>query len=227
MLRTIPIAAFVAAVLSAGAAAGQTLPARVYVGGTAAIEGGDRANVTLGAVPSAGAVIGLGFGGAWSVELEVDRGFSERTRTDEAIGFSVAPAGSSRAEIERLGIRMRWVRTDKAGAGWSGRVTWRTRDPGRVNAALFLGPSARHYTKRTVRTTLSVPADANLPPDYRELQPSDTVRKMSGTGLSAGLLVPIRVTPHMTVAPELRYTLGLITDDRYQAIRLGLRVEVR
>lgn len=92
------------------------------------------------------------FGGAWSLELELDRAFREKTRTDEAIGFSVAPMNATRAEIERLGVRMRWVRTEKAG------------------------------------------------------------------------LVLIQLTRTITLAPELRYTFGVITDDPYHVVRPGVRI---
>lgn len=223
-MRLTAMVASVVAALWAAPAAGQTTAPRFYVGGATAADFGQRGPVNGGAVPSAGGLLGFRFSGAWSLEVELDRAFREKTRTDEAIGFSVAPMNATRAEIERLGVRMQWVRTEKAGPGWSAHVMWRSRDPGRVNAALFAGPSARRYTNRTQRTTLSVPAEANLSPEHPELQPSDSIRKMNGVGLTGGVLVLIQLTRTITLAPELRYTFGVITNDPYQVIRPGVRV---
>jgi hypothetical protein len=223
-MRLTAVVATVIAALSAAPAAGQSAASPFYAGGVTAVDFGDRGPVRGGVVPSAGGLIGVRFGGAWSLELEVDRAVREKTRTDEAIGFSLAPMNSTRAEIERLGVRMRWIRTESAGPGWSAHVMWRSREPGRVNAALFAGTSARRYTNRTQRTTLSVPAEANLPPESPLLQPSDTTRRMSGAGLTGGVLVLIQLTRAITLAPEVRYTFGMITDDSYRVFRPGVRI---
>jgi hypothetical protein len=42
-------------------------------------------------------------------------------------------------------------------------------------------------------------------------------------GLTGGLLVFVRVTRHLTVAPDFRMTTGFITNDRYTVLRSGVR----
>jgi hypothetical protein len=74
-----------------------------------------------------------------------------------------------------------------------------------------------------VRTTLSVPADANLPADHPDLQRADERRTFTGGGPSGGLILFVRVTDRLTIAPELRYTHGLITDDPYRVFKTAVR----
>lgn len=66
--------------------------------------------------------------------------------------------------------------------------------------------------------------EANLSPDRQDLRPSDSTRHMAGGGLTGGLLVFVRLTPALTVAPELRCTTGIITDDPYRVFRTGVRL---
>jgi hypothetical protein len=74
-----------------------------------------------------------------------------------------------------------------------------------------------------VRTTLHVPSEINLPADHPYRQPEDQRRTMTGGGPSGGLLIFVRLTERLTIAPELRYTHGLITDDPYRVFRAGVR----
>ena len=46
---------------------------------------------------------------------------------------------------------------------------------------------------------------------------------MAGSGLSGGVVVLVRVTRQLSIAPELRFTAGLITDDPYYVLRSGVR----
>jgi len=47
---------------------------------------------------------------------------------------------------------------------------------------------------------------------------------MIGTGLDGGLVFFARVTRQLIVAPEIRFTYGFITNDRYNVARAGVRV---
>jgi hypothetical protein len=47
---------------------------------------------------------------------------------------------------------------------------------------------------------------------------------MNGAGLTGGVMVLIRLTRTITLAPELRYTHGMITDDPYRVFRSGVRM---
>ncbi|HJR59089.1 MAG TPA: hypothetical protein VJ813_06825 [Vicinamibacterales bacterium] len=52
----------------------------------------------------------------------------------------------------------------------------------------------------------------DLPPTYRRLPDETSTRRMVAGGPTAGMVVFVRVTRHLTVAHELRWTSGLITD---------------
>jgi hypothetical protein len=223
-MRRIAIATGITIVVSAASAAGQTDASRFYVGASTAVDAGSRGLIPGGAVPSAGGIVGVRITDAWSLEVELERGLRTTGRTSEAVWLSFAPMNASSAEIERLGIRARFDRTQTAGAGFTAQVVWRSREPGRVNVGLFAGVAARAYDSRVVRTTLYVPPEANLRPDSPHLQGADERRRMTGGGPSGGLLVFIRMTPRLTIVPELRYTHGLITDDPYRVFRTGVRV---
>jgi hypothetical protein len=198
---------------------------RVYVAATAGVDTGERGNVPGGAVPSLGGLFGLRLTDAWSIELEVERGWRTTTAgSGESVLVSFPPTTTpTRAEIELYGIRVRDERKQKAGAGWSALAAWRQRSPGRVTVALLAGVSSRTYTTELVRTTTFVSPLLNLPPTYR-LPDGRTSRRMVAAGLTGGLMFLVRVTTHVTVAPELRLTTGLITNDPYTVVRAGVRV---
>lgn len=197
---------------------------RFYTAVTTAADTGERGNIPGGAVPSVGGMLGVRLTDAWSIEVEVERSFrSTRAGSGESIIVSFPPTTNPTSqEIQLYGIRARDDRTQTAGAGWSALAAWRTREPGRVNFGLLGGVSSRIYTSRLVRTTTFVSPLLDLPPTYR-LPDEDSARRMVAGGLTGGLAILVRVTPQLTIAPELRLTTGLITDDRYLVFRSGVR----
>jgi len=197
---------------------------RVYLGMTTAADGGIRGDIPGGAVPSVGGMIGVRLTEAWSIEVEVERGFRTTTAgSGESVIVSFPPTTNpTREEIELYGIRARSDRTQTAGGGWSALAAWRTREPGRVNVGLLGGVSSRVYTTHLVRTTTFVSPLVDLSPNYR-LPDENSTRRMVAGGLTGGLVIFVRVTPHLTIAPELRLTTGMITDDPYRVFRSGVR----
>ena len=197
---------------------------RLYIAVTTAADVGERGNIPGGAVPSLGGLIGLRLTDAWSIEVEVERGFRTTTAgSGESVIVAFPPTRNpTREEIELYGIRARSDRTQTAGTGWSAHATWRSRDPGRVNVGLLAGVSSRVYTSRLVRTTTFVSPLLDLSPTYR-LPDENSSRRMVAGGLTGGLAVFVRVTRLLTVAPEFRVTTGLITDDPYKVFRSGIR----
>ena len=220
-----PFVIFTLGVLAMGpvSAQGQTILPRFYIGASTGVDGGSRGNIPGGAVPSAGGLVGLRITDAWSVEVELEHGFRTTGRTDEAVWISFAPPNSTRQEIERLGIRARFDRTQTAGPGFTAQAVWRSREAGRVNVGLFAGVAARAYQSRVVRTTLHVPPEANLSADHPYVQAEDERRTMTGGGPSGGLLIFVRITDRVTIVPELRYTHSLMRDDPYRVFRMGVR----
>lgn len=197
---------------------------RLYIAVTTAADAGERGNIPGGAVPSLGGMIGLRLTDGWSIEVEVERGFRTTTAgSGESVIVAFPPtANPTREEIELYGIRARSDRTQTAGAGWSAHAAWRSREPGRVNVGLLAGVSSRVYTSRLVRTTTFVSPLLDLPPTYR-LPDEHSTRRMVAGGLTGGLVIFVRVTRQLTVAPEFRFTTGLITDDPYKVFRSGVR----
>jgi hypothetical protein len=197
---------------------------RFYVGVTTAADGGTRGNIPGGAVPSIGGMIGVRVTEAWSIEVEVERGFRTTTAgSGESVIVSFPPTRNpTREEIELYGIRARSDRTQTAGAGWSALAAWRTRQPGRVNVGFLGGVSSRIYNSHLVRTTTFVSPLLDLSPNYR-LPDETSTRRMVAGGLTGGVVIFVRVTPHLTIAPELRLTTGMITDDPYRVFRSGVR----
>jgi len=47
---------------------------------------------------------------------------------------------------------------------------------------------------------------------------------MPGSGLDVGLGVIVGLTRQLSVAPEVRVTTGMITNDRYTVARAGVRL---
>ena len=197
---------------------------RFYVSATTAADAGDRGNIPGGAVPSLGGVVGFQLTDAWGLEVEIERGFrTTKAGSGESVLLSFPPTSNpTREEIELYGIRARSDRTQTAGIGWSAHAVWRTREPGRVNVGVLAGVSSRAYDSHLVRTTTFVSPLLNLPASYR-LPDENSTRHMVGGGFTGGLLILVRVTRQLTVAPELRVTAGLITDDPYRVFRSGVR----
>lgn len=197
---------------------------RVYAGVTTAADVGNRGNIPGGAVPSVGGVIGIKLNDAWSIEVEAERAFRTTSAgSGESVLISFPPSRTpTREEIELYGIRTSDVRTQVAGPGWSAQAMWRTREPGRVNVGLLAGVSSRVYTSHLARTTTFVSPLITLPPNYR-LPDENSSRRMVAGGPTGGLVVFVRVTRQLTIAPEFRFTMGLITDDPYRVFRSGVR----
>ena len=210
-------------VLAVGVPAAQAQP-RLYVGMTTAADGGQRGNIPGGAVPSVGGMIGVRLTDAWSIEVEIERGFRTTTAgSGEGVLTSFPPTRNPTSEqIELYGIRTQDDRTQQAGTGWSAHAAWRSREPGRINLGLLAGVSSRVYTSGLVRTTTFVSPLIELPPGYR-LPDERSTRRMAAGGLSGGVVILVRVTRQLTIAPDLRVTAGLITDDPYRVVRLGVR----
>jgi hypothetical protein len=197
---------------------------RLYLAATTAADVGERGNIPGGAVPSIGGTVGLRITDAWSIEVELERGFRTTTAgTGESVIVSFPPTRNpTREEIELYGIRAQSDRRQYAGAGWSAHAAWRSREPGRVNVGLLAGVSSRVYTTHLVRTTTFVSPLIDLAPGYR-LPDETATRRMVAGGLSGGVLIFVRITSQLTVAPEFRVTTGLITDDPYRVFRSGVR----
>jgi hypothetical protein len=201
---------------------------RVYVSGLFAANSGGRGPVDVGTFPTAGGLVGLRLTGAWSVEFELDRGFGESSeRIFEGLLSSQVsgPGPYSREDLERNGIFGRSVYSDAVATGYSAQVVWKSREPGRVNVGLLGGLSWRTFDRFHSMTITSVGPGVTYPAGHPNLRSFAETRPLTGGGLTGGVLVPIRVTSALTVAPEFRVTFGLITDEStYRVAHSGVRV---
>lgn len=201
---------------------------RVYVAGVFAGNGGSRGPVDVGTFPTSGGLVGLRLTGAWSVELEIDRGFGESSeRVFEGLLSSQVsgPGPHPREELERAGIFGRSVHSESVATGYSAHVVWKSREPGRVNVALLGGLSWRTFDRFHSTTITGVGPAVTYPPGHPNLRNFAETRALTGGGVTAGVFVPIRMTSALTVAPEFRVTLGLITDEStYKVAHMGARV---
>lgn len=209
----------------AASATAQSQASRGYLGGSFSIDGGSHGDATrLSSVLAGGVLAGVRLGKGWSLEGEIDRGFSEASGTSEGVAFAFGLGpNATREEIERVGVRARWERAHKAGPGFAVHVAWQAKPHGRLGAAVLVGVAAREFTMTTRRTITHVPLDANVPVT-QNLSPETEVIKATGGGLSGGLLVTVALAQGLTLAPELRYTAGIMEDSPYRPIRAGVRL---
>ena len=201
---------------------------RAYVSGVFATNSGSRGPVDVGTFPTAGGLVGLRLSGAWSVEVELDRGFGESSeRVFEGLLLSqvTGPGPHSREDLERAGVFGRSVHRESVATGYSAHVVWRSQEPRRVNVALLGGLSWRTFDRFHSTTITAVGPAVTYPPGHPNLRSFEEVRPLTGGGLTGGLMVPIRMTSRLTLAPEFRVTLGLITDEStYKVAHTGVRV---
>lgn len=212
--------------LQAAPAAAQS--SRGYVSGQFAANSGRRGPVDVGTFPTAGGLVGLRVSEAWSIEFEMDRGFGESgERVFEGLLLSqvTGPGPYSREELERRGVFGRSAHSESVATGYSAHVVWKTREPGRVNVALLGGLSWRTFDRFHSMRITSVGPDVTYPAGHPNVRSFAETRQTTGGGLTGGVLVPIRMARGLTLAPEFRMTLGLITDEStYKVAHTGLRL---
>ena len=88
-----------------------------------------------------------------------------------------------------------------------------------------MGLSWRTFDTFHSMTVTSVGPGVTYTPGHPNTTGFADTRPLTGGGLTAGVLVPIRVAGGLTVAPEFRLTCGLITDESiYRVAHTGVRV---
>ena len=206
--------------VAAGPAAAQS---RFYTGGSLAADSGDRGPVDVGTIPVAGVLLGWRFADHWSAEFHVDRGFGEgNARTFEGLLF--AQTNTAGADLERTGVFGQSVWQDRPGIGWAALAVYTARQPGRVDVSVYAGVSERRFETTHTTTITGVGPDVTWPPTHPNLQDREETLTRRGGGITGGMMVPIRLTGGVTVAPEFRVTLGLITDEStYKQFYTGAR----
>jgi hypothetical protein len=213
----------VAAVLCSTAASGQPA-SRWYVGGSASALRVSAEEVNAGGTAAVGASIGLRLTPVFSVEFEANQGIGELSRVYSGKFVSFAGPTASREEIERLAVTLQSDSRWRPRFGWSVLAMWRSTNPGRAGVALVAGVTSTLYDTRTTLDVLDIPAGVDrTEAELHRMMPDSHGSRTRG-GLTGGLLIPIAVTRHLNVAPEVRFTYGSFGDEIYTVLRTGARL---
>lgn len=203
-----------------GTAAAQ--PGRFYAGGAIG-----SFNVNADAVSgtsAAGSILGGVAVARWlDVEVDVAIPTSPFTRTygGDVLSTSFAPAGSSREEIERFGI---WLRYDHRRDVTASISTVGIFHPstGRIRPGLIVGVTNQRVRDRTDYTPTRVgPA---IDPMHPYASPRVETSSHNEGALTLGVNLAIGVSRHIAVVPDLRYDYGSIGDEINNSLRPSVRV---
>jgi hypothetical protein len=196
----------------------------LYAGAALAMQYVTADDVNSAEISSAGAVVGVRLTPTFSIEIEVNRGFGALSRIYSGTFVSFADPGESREEIERLAVTMQSDTRWTPGFGWAVLAMWRSTKPARVGTAAFAGITSPHYEERRTLTVLDIPDGVDrTEADLHRMIPDERGSRARG-GLTGGILVPIRLTRQVSVAPEIRYTYGSFGDEIYNTFRGGARL---
>lgn len=200
---------------------------RVYAAAVAAMDTGKRGPVDLGSFPAAGGGVGVRVWKGLGVELVIDRGFAT---SDDRVFEGILQVDTNvpitnQEERERKGVFGRTVDRSWAATGYSAHLVWASRTPSRVNAAFYAGLSWRDFKRQHVRTITAIGPEVTYPPNHLALRNIDETRTTTGGGLTAGAMIPIRLTGRLSAAPDVRVTFGVITDEStYVVLHTGVRL---
>jgi hypothetical protein len=218
------ILAITGILLAVGSGAAYAQPAGRFYAGTAVAAQQISADDVDGGTSSVGAVFGFRLTPAFSIEFEANGGLGEASRVHSGTFISFAGPGASREEIERFGVTMQSDTRWNPGFGWSVLAMWRSTGPERIGVALFAGVTTTTYDERRTLTVLNIPSGVDkTEAELHRMMPDEHGSRVR-SGLSGGVLIPIRLTRQVSVAPEFRYSYGSIGDEKYNTLRGGARL---
>jgi len=223
MLRLLRILAASSTMVCAasGSAAAQS-DGRFYIGGGI---GTFRVNADeVNGTSAAGSVLaGLAVNRWLDLELDVALPASPFTRTygGDALSVSFAPAGSSREEIERLGVWFRYDKRRDVTASMSGVAVFHP-SRGTVRPGLIVGVTNQRVRDRTEYTPVRV--GSGVDPTHPYATSRIETSSNSKGALTLGGNVAIALTRRIAVVPDLRFDYGSIGDEINTALRSSVRV---
>ncbi len=141
------------------------------------------------------------------VDLTKASGQIERSYEGQFISFATGP-NATREEIERLAPIARRSLTYIPGVGVSLALTAQGEVSSRVSLALLVGFAIRDYRQTTTHEILYIPEEVDPALVAGSGVFADTSRRKRRGGLLFGLEVPIILTRHVSVSPEIRYVYG-------------------
>ena len=222
--RSASLALAVLSVLALEPARAAAQPPRISVSAVFGVHNEDADHVT-GSSPAAGLGVGIRLASSWHLEVEVSRptGTGNFVRRSEAIGVSFAPPGSSRDEIERLGVLERFTREREVKANLFVGAVYQPLVHPRVQPRIIMGVFNRSVRDRFTTEILRLPEGVD-PVRLQSVRPIDERHSRNIGGPSFGIGVAVAITRRLSVAPEFRYDYGSIGDEINNAWRNSLRI---
>jgi hypothetical protein len=156
-------------------------------------------------------------------ELVAPAGAFTRSYGDtDTLSVSYASAGSSQAEIERLGVWLRYDHRRDITASASAVAIFHTPiEDSRITPGLIVGLTWQRARHRTDYTPLRI--GSGLDPTDRRALPSHEVSTRTLGGLTVGVNLAVTVTRQLAIVPDLRYDYGSIGDEINNTLRSSVR----
>jgi hypothetical protein len=210
-----------AALVSWPAAAAAQTGLRPYVGASLGVF-----SVDADEVDGSSTAIGVQAGVAWSryadVELEAVIPRATFARSGTALLVSFAPPGSSREEIERLGVVARIDRARDVAVNLAVVVVVRPPPGRRVRPGALVGFFSQRVEARTVITPVTI--GPGVDPQHPAVIAREERTAPNVGGLTFGANLALAVSPHLELVPDVRYDYGSLGDEINNAWRASARV---
>lgn len=148
-----------------------------------------------------------------SLDAEVTAGSGEVTDSYEGVFTSIAPPGSTIAEIERLGVVLRRDRVWTPGTGYAFGLALHTPSAARVGLSATIGLAGRDINEVDTKTLIRLPEGW---PDGRSTGAGGMTYSRARGGPFVTVAAPINVTSRLVVVPEIRI-LRTLADETFTA----------
>jgi len=213
--------AMMIAVFAAAKSADAQALSRLYIGGTLG-NFSVSADEVDGRSLAGGLLGGIALSRYVDAEVELVLPAEPFTRSYSGISVSFAPPGSSRAEIERLGVTTRFDKRREVSSNLSAVVIIHPAAAIRWTPGLIVGVANQRVRERTTYTPLVIP------PGVDPLHPSVVAHDEESTrnfgALTIGGNLSIALAPHLFIVPDVRYDYGSIGDEINNALRTSVRM---
>ena len=212
-----------AAAMLAGAVSTEAQQAGRFYAGVNLGAHHESADSVTGTTSAVGVTVGFRLRRAIGVEIDLNRPQSELSREHTGTSVSFAGPGASREEIERLAVVTRFINSRQVLSSFSGGVAYYIPASGRWSPRLFLGVTNHRARERAELIHLSIPEGID-PERVRRTMPEQAPFIRNLGALTMGGSVGFAVTPHLSIAPDLRYDYGSIGDEINNVLRSSVRV---
>jgi hypothetical protein len=155
-------------------------------------------------------------------ELVLPTGTFTRTYGGDSLSLSFASPGSSREEIERLGVWTRYHTTREVTVSVSGIAIFQAPLSHRVDIGLVAGVTNARVRDRREYTPVRI--GDGVDPNHSSVRARVETHTYSIGAPTIGANLAVRLTPRLTIVPDVRYDYGSIGDEINNALRSSIRV---